>query len=62
MSAAQQLNETLAAKCKSQEEALLKKDEEIQNLNDRLREYDQRIKRFELAYEERISALDQERD
>ena len=62
MSAAYQLNETLAAKCKAQEEALLKKDEEIQNLNDKLRDYDSHLKRFEAAFEERIHALDQERD
>ena len=31
-------------------------------MNDKLREYEQHMKRLETAYEERIHAIDQERD
>ena len=40
----------------------MKKDEELQALHDRLRDYEQTMKRLESVYEERMHAIDMERE
>jgi hypothetical protein len=55
-------NEHLIAKCKAQEEQLLKKDDEIHLLQVKLQDYDNHLKKMEGIFEERLSDMMLQRD
>lgn len=55
-------NEHLIAKCKAQEEQLLKKDDEIHALQLKLGEYDSHVTKIESIFEERLQDMMLQRD
>lgn len=55
-------NEHLIAKCKAQEEQLLKKDDEVHALQLKLGEYDSHVKKIEGIFEERLQDMMLQRD
>jgi hypothetical protein len=55
-------NDHLIAKCKAQEEQLLRKDDELRGMQNKLQEYENHLKRLEAHFQEQVAEVAMHRD